>query len=199
MNNEDDMHIIKEPLLTDDGFVNPVCMAELESVIKNMPNIHGRTSNDPEWNKTHCVSRKDITGALAKWAIRQSPYTWPDNLEGVIKYLDACLKRDIAWSPLGVPNDGIATLSLRDVAKLLYDILYEQGFAPFDDWNKCKKGDTPELKFTSSFEGAGDPDRDFIDLDALITNVCIELRTHFREHARFDKEFEEKYGRQIGK
>ena len=91
-------------------------------------------------------------------------------------------------------ESGLAELSLCNINKLLYDILYEQGFSYFDNWNKSKKGNV-EIQFTSRYSGREDPDYDFIDLDALLKNVCMDIRNERRDNDRFDKEFEEKYGK----
>ena len=170
--NDPKIEMISQPLLTEEGFINPACMNELEGAIRDMPKIHDRLAQDPEWGRQnrHCISRSYITGAFAMWACRQSPYGVPDGLEKVCKYLDACLKTAVKWDA-----DGFAHLSFCEISKLLYDILYEQGVSEFDAWNRCKKGATPDFSFVSAYDGPSDPDRDFIDLDALLSNVCRTL------------------------
>ena len=68
----------------------------------------------------------------------------------------------------------------------------------FDNWNKCKKGDTPDISFTCRYENERNPDREFIDLDALLHNVCVSLRDDFRREDAFDKKFEAEYGKLPG-
>jgi len=184
----EDIEMLSQPLLTEEGFVNEACMNELNCWISNVPKIHDRENKDIEWNTKRWTFKKDITRGLAKWAISQSPYSCPDNLEDVIKYLDACLEREVDWDICGM-----AELSLCDISKLLYDILYEQGITYFNNWNKSKKGDV-EIQFTSRYSSEKDPDYDFIDLDALLGNVCLDIRMERRASDKFDKEFEEKYG-----
>ena len=81
------------------------------------------------------------------------------------------------------------------INKALHDILYEQGVAEFDNWNKCKVGETPDMIFISSCDGRRNPDRDFIDLGALLHNVCVTIRDERRKNKAFsdkvDKEWEE--------
>jgi len=185
-----DIEMLSQPLLTDDGFLNEACINELNGFIKSIPRRYERLEGDEEWSVKRWTFKDNITGALAKWAIRQSPYSCPDNLEEVINYLDACLEKEVDWR-----LSGMAELSLCDINKLLYDILYEQGITYFNNWNKSKKGNV-EVQLVSRYSSKEDPDYDFIDLDALLGNVCLDIRTERRADDKFDKEFEEKYGEQ---
>lgn len=181
--------VIKEPLLTEDGFVNPVCMSELEAAISDISPTYQRLSDDAEWTSNRFTCRKEIVGAFAMWACRQSPYGCPTGLEIVCKYLNECLKTECEWNSGDIPW---ARLSLCDINKMLYDILYEKGVKAFDSWNECVAGKTPNIAFTSRY-GQGDnydPDRDFIDLDALLHNVCLTIRDERRKSDEFDKRFD---------
>ncbi len=181
--------ILSQPLLTDEGNINPACMNELENAILSIPKTHERLSADEEWSrkKDKWIFRSSIVGAFAMWACRQSPYGCPDGLENVCKYLYASLKSCADWDK----TDGMVECSLCDINKWLYEILYEQGIEEFDAWNRCKKGDTPNIQFSSRFDSAPDPDRDFIDLDALLHNVCLSIRDERRKDAAFDQKFQE--------
>lgn len=194
MNKEDplkDIEMLSQPLLTEEGFINEACMNELKASINNIPKPYERNDGDSEWTEKRWTFKDHITRGLAKYAISQSPYSCPDNLEKVIRYLDACLEKEVDWG-----SHGMAELSLCDISKLLYDILYEQGFTYFDDWNKSKKGKT-DMQFVSR-DSSIDPDYDFIDLDALLGNVCLDIRMERRANDQFDKEFEEEYGKKKG-
>jgi len=181
VNLQEEIQMLTQPLTTEEGFLNPACMAELEGAIADMPRPHDRLRGDPEWDdaRGQWTTPKDIVGAFAMWACRQSPYGVPDGLENVCKYLYACLKRIVEW-----PTAGMRECSLCEINKWLYEILYDQGVAEFDAWNRCKVGDTPNFMVTSRYDGTPDPDRDFIDLDALLRNVCIQLRNERRNNAR---------------
>ena len=185
-----DIEMLSQPLLTDEGFLNEACINELKGAMKDIPKLHNRRRDTKEWNTKRWTFKDEITGALAKYAISQSPYACPDNLEEVIKYLDACLENEIVWEA----GTGWAELSLCDISKLLYDILYEQGFTYFDNWNKSKKGNV-EIQFASRYSDKPDPDYDFIDLDALLNNVCLEIMKERRESDRNHEEFEKEYGK----
>lgn len=177
------MEMLTNSLLTDEGFLNQACINELEAALKNMPKDYERLAEDPEWSVKRWTSRKDITSALAKWAIRQSPYPCPDNLEKVVNYLDVCIRQSVPWD-----GANLAQLSLCDVNKLLDDILL--GTSIFDAWNVSRK-ESGQTKFVTAFSKS-DPDTDFIDLGALLRNVCIEIRDERRTNDLFDKKFEEK-------
>lgn len=182
-----EIEMLSQPLLTEEGFVNEACINELNAFISKMPTPASRFADDPEWTVKRWIFKKEITQALAKCAVRQSPYPCPQELEEVISYLDACLEKEIEWATAGMTE-----LSLCDINKLLYDILYEQGFSAFDNWNKSKKGDV-EIQIASRYSGRPDPDYDFIDLDALLMNVCLDIRMERRADDKFNEEFEKEY------
>jgi len=184
--------VISQPLTTEEGFINPACMNELEDAILNMPKSYDRLDGEDEWSikKDKWTFKHDIVGAFAMWACRQSPYGVPDGLENVCKYLNACLDKEFKWE-----NYGMEELSLCEINKALYSILYNQGVTEFDNWNKCKKGETPDIIYCSAFDGKKNPDYDFIDLDALLHNVCISIRDERRKNKAFDDNFEKQYGK----
>lgn len=181
----DEPEMLSQPLLTEEGALNPACMNELSAAIAGMGKTHERLADDSEWSEQQWVFPKDITGAFAMWACRQSPYGVPDGLESVCKYLHACLLKSVPWDV-----NEMAKLSLCEINKLLYEILYEQGVEAFNAWNRCRVGDTPEMAFSSRFDGPSDPDRDFIDLDALLHNVSLTIRDERRKDKAFDEKFE---------
>jgi len=179
--------VIPEPLLTEEGFVNQACLNALDAAIEKMPPTYERLAGDAEWAKPRGVFRGWITGALAKWAIRQSPYHMPEHLMEVVGYLDACLRRGVTWN-----SDDWAELSLCQVNKLLHDILMDKGVTYFDAWNVPKKG-THKTKFTSAHDDPQDPDYDFIDLHALLRNVCLDIRDERRRSDEFNAQFEKEW------
>ena len=90
-----DIEFLKNPLTTEEGFINEACLNELSSWIKNIPRTYDRLSDDPEWNTPRCTALKEITGKFALWAVRQGDYhNCPPNLENIISYLDTCLRRE---------------------------------------------------------------------------------------------------------
>ncbi|KKL03609.1 hypothetical protein LCGC14_2624400 [marine sediment metagenome] len=185
----DEMHFINEPFLTEEGFVNEACMNELGEAIRNMPKTYERLSHNLEWSEKRWTFRKEITRSFAKWATSQSSYPCPEGLEKIIDYLDICLKKEVDWG-----EDEMAKLSLCEINKLLYDILYEQGLSVFDDWNVPKKEWRDTVFMCIGEAERANPDYGYISLDALLHNVCLDIRTERRENDRFDAKFKEKYG-----
>lgn len=177
----DDIEMIDEPLLTEDGFINPACMNALEAAIKNMPKTYDQLSDEPEWNIPRWTHYREITAGLAYCAVKQFLDDYPDdedntiyepkppahapNLEKIIGFLHACIRPKF-------DKNGSAFLSLCDISKMLYDILYGQGVSVFDDWNK---------KEVMAMH--------WIDLDALLHNVCLLIRQDRREFDRFNERF----------
>jgi len=189
INEEDFDHILSQPFLTEEGFVNEACWNELCKAIDNMPPAYERLSDDPEWSekKDKWTFKKDITSAFAKYAIKQCPSGIPDNLEKVLGYLDACLEKMVDWDVCGMTE-----LSLCEINRLLHEILMDQGISFFDNWNKPKKDWRSDKRFDSFGDAVNvDPDFDYIDLHALLRNVCLDIRMERRAAAAFDKKFEE--------
>ena len=180
MSNRDEERIemLTQPLTTEDGYLNEACVKELEAAINNMPESYERLANDPEWQATGWIGAYEITGLLSKWAIQQSAGV-PPAMDDVLNYCLVCLRRDdrfSEWQGLG----HYAKLSLCDINKLLWDILGELQL--FLDWNE--KGIMKPLGL------------EWIDLSALLHNVCISIRNERRHDRAFNEEFEREYGSQ---
>ena len=111
----ENIEMLSQPLLTEEGFVNEACINELNAFILNTSKTYDRLNDNSEWAIKKWTFKKDITRSLAKYAISQSPYVCPDNLEAVIRYLDACLEKEVEWKEYGM-----AELSLCDINKLLH-------------------------------------------------------------------------------
>ena len=186
-----EIEMLSQPLLTEDGALNPACMNELGAAISGMEKTFTRCADDPEWAEPQWTLRDEIVGYFAMWACRQSPYGVPDGLEDVCKYLYASLGSVAEW----IGGDCEMTkCSLCDVNRWLHEILYEQGVKQFDAWNVAKVGHTPDIQFTC----AGDsihPDRNFIDLDVLFHNVSLGIRDERRKNKAFDDKFEAEHGK----
>ena len=170
------MHRKKYPIA---NINNPDLLKEVESVIKDTPNQQSKI-----WKEKRITFRKDITGALAWAAVRQSPYAFPQGLERVVGWLDACLKQDIKWDTFGMAN-----LSLEDIRQILYKIL--PGMKEFDAWNVPRKGKGNDIVFVATSIPKPPADEDFIDLDAVIKNTCIQIRDQRVLFDQFNKKFEE--------
>jgi len=174
----DKIEMLNEPLLTEDGLVNPVCIAELNAAIKNMPPTYERLAGEPEWSQKYCTSEHCILGAFAKFAVTQNLCVAPPSLDIVINYLRECLRVSyLEKLTSGEDPFYCADLSLCDVNRALWEILGR--FGPFEAWND---------KDAEGMNGW------FIDLHALLHNVCVEIRNERRHRHAFNLEFEREHG-----
>ncbi len=168
-----DIHMIKQPFLTEGGFVNEACMNELNSFIKNMPEIYDRFSDNPEWTKKIWTADTDILGYLAHSAICCYGDV-PPNLEDIVKYVRACLRND-PFKKVCDKRDKfrLAEMSLCDINRILWDYLGD--LQMFKDWNDGK------------IMGPR-----WIGLSACLRNVCICIRDERRNHEAFGVKVDEK-------
>ena len=119
--------------------------------------------------KEFVFSKRNILGEVANWAVRQSPYHRPDNLEVVLDKFNEIIKE--------VPQ--YPTMTYRQIKEML------QGLKTIPDfmlWNERKNGrqgmgisaaghhDDGSITFYNA-----KADDDFIDLDALIRNVANSI------------------------
>ena len=166
----EDVPMLSQPLLTEEGFVNPACINELTAAINKIPPIHIRCANDPEWNTPRWTYWREITGAFAYWAVRQinegDDTPFPPGLEKVVGFLSACIRRKF-------DKTGVAQVTLCEIGKWLFDILMSETI--FLSWNdeKVLKG--------------------WLDLDALIGNVCVTIRDERRKNDAFDLDFDRRW------
>ena len=156
-------------------------MNELAAAINNMPETYERLSNNQEWSEKRWTHYRDLTGGLAYWAVHQfagsdvgknynqdknPPYFAP-GLENVIGYLSACIRPQF--------NDcGFKEMSLCDVNKMLWEVLRDCEI--FKSWNTeevCGKA--------------------WLDLSALLHNICLTIRNDRRKNDAFDAEFEKQW------
>lgn len=112
------------------------------------------------------VGRKQLMGSLAMWAVRQSPYPCPDNLHIVLQKLGTMWQQGVNDEYVTIPN----MPSLQNWLMVRLERMPE-----FLAWNERKNGDQSQFAFTSRHDGKKDPDADFIDLDALVRNVAMEV------------------------
>ncbi|QIG70210.1 hypothetical protein EVB87_110 [Rhizobium phage RHph_N28_1] len=133
-------------------------------------------------------SISEIVGTFAKWAIQQSPYAVPDNLEVVCKALDERLVkalrpvtddvRIVEIKPMGFQTTHAKDTLVRLLTNILRDI------PEYQAWNESKNNNAKtDLVFASRYghmtadgtPAAYNPDNDFIDLHALVRNVAMTL------------------------
>ena len=163
------VQFIEAPMMTEDGLLNPVFEAELAAAINAIPKTYERLSEDPEWNTPRLTYYREITGYFANWAVRQIDHPdntpFPPGLEKMVGYLTACIR------PRFSEGHGWGELSLCDINRMLHEILWPE--AIFQSWN-----DKEVLP-------------GWLDLDALLRNVCISIRDERRHFDAFNAKFED--------
>ena len=113
--------------------------------------------------KKFIVSKRVLLGEVANWAVQQSPYHRPDDLEVVLDRFNKIIS--------GVED--YSKFSYGEIRELLEEL---KEIPEFVLWNERKNGDKSEYKFTSRYSNEEEnPDDDFIDLDALIRNVANSI------------------------
>lgn len=115
-------------------------------------------------------NKKYLLGEFAKWAINQSPYYVPDNLELVMRKLSDLL-------PTGEFEDkgnlGYITMNPVEFERWLFSIIEQ--IPEIVKWNSPKKGKQQPYIFVSQYFHTN-PDYDIVDLDALVRNIRMGLK-----------------------
>ena len=130
-----------------------------------------KTITYPIWRdqREHLFSVDDIVGALAMWAIRQSPYPVPTKLEEACLALHRVLEAE--WSKRE-PELGFIRLCGNEIESLLLECF--KRCPDIEAWNEPRSRHTEKFVTRSRFHQPA-PDDDFIDLDALARNVSHTL------------------------
>jgi len=115
------------------------------------------------------ISESQLLGAIAKWGIRQSPYPYPDNLEVVLRKVHDTVSEFFEHADLGF----IEFDTEDSVREFTHDALKD--IPEWLEWNDRKNGNDAPFQFTSRYDTKGNPDDDFIDLDAMIQNIAREM------------------------
>ncbi len=164
--------ILTQPLLTDEGFANEACARELEAALRDMPETHERLAGNPEWNLKGWVFLHQIVGLVIYWSIRNIDYTHErpimPNVEQVATWLHLQLRP-------AFDENQMARLSLCEINKMLHDAL--------DDLTVFREWSDPSIVGES-----------WIDLSAIMHNVCLSIRGERRLDAAFDAKFEAEHG-----
>jgi len=164
----DKIHMLTQPLTTEEGFLNEACMNELNAFIRNIPETFERLKDEPEWNIKRYTTDIEILGTLANSAINQFG-GMPPNLDIVINYTHVLLKKNIFPERKDNDHFSMAQLSLCDINKLLWDYL---GDVPeFNDWSDNKY-------------------KHYMSLSACLHDVCITIRNRRRHGIAFNVQFE---------
>lgn len=106
--------------------------------------------------KKRCVSLNSVIGHLAMWAVRQSPYGFPKNLDKGLKEFRKAYK----------PPE-YQKMTIKQLQTFITEAISKSPIIV--SWNNPKKG-KHTMVFTSRYDTIK-PDYDFIDLTALGRNT----------------------------
>jgi len=173
----ENIEMLTQPLTTEDGYLNEACINELSALIINMPETYERLAGEPEWATPWIVSDCDILSNLARCAV-QIWHGAPPDLVEVIGYVQACLKsgpfkNETDYTAGGRPFR-MKRMSLCEINKFLWDVLGD--LPQFMAWNDVKQHEL------------------WVDVHALLHNVCIEIRNERRHKLAFNRKFDRDYG-----
>jgi hypothetical protein len=112
--------------------------------------------------------KKYLVGELSKWAINQSPYSIPENLEVVLRKFDALLSLE------SFPEEqfGYKTIKTREFYGWLFPII--EKIPELVNWNVPKSKHNRSFVACSRFDKPN-PDDDIVDLSALVRNIQFGL------------------------
>lgn len=114
--------------------------------------------------KKYLFSQKDLLGYCALWAVKQSPYACPENLQAVLEKFANDTRQIFEAHLLG-----FAEMELEEIGFILDTFFFSQYIV--EGWNERKNGNQQPYNFVSRLGGEKDPDNDFIDLGALRRNI----------------------------
>ena len=109
----------------------------------------------------------DLTGALAKWLVKQSPYTVPDNLQTCLEKFEALVKATFAFN-----SNKMIEIDLSSLTKQIEPLLEQipEVMALNNRKNK-REGNA----YVSRCSPEIDPDDDFICIGAVAQNITCEF------------------------
>lgn len=116
------------------------------------------------------INKKDLLGSFAKYAVIQSPYTCPDNINQIIEDLDEALTISVYTKENSCL--GMVEVSRIKLSKIL-DIIFE-GVESIRNLNESKL-DLGDVYTTIPTDYYHNPDNDFIDICALRQNIVREV------------------------
>lgn len=123
--------------------------------------------------KWRFVGAKDLTAAIAYWAVKLSPYECPHNLVDAVRALTHRAEAMVLTKPTH-KRFGFAKRTEKQIKLVVLALIH--GTPEVQEWNRCRIGKTPAIIATSIYWGKPHPDRDFIDLHALVLEIMSDFR-----------------------
>lgn len=127
------------------------------------------------------ISRNRVLGELASWAVQQSPYPVPENIELALQSFFVIWPHSEDYTEF---RDMTALeLTIKDTIVKVPEIMA---------WNERRNGNSNPWQFVSRYSQP-DPDNDFIDLDALARNIAMSCWHAAADDKAFDDDFNEQH------
>ena len=127
------------------------------------------------FNREVWAFKDDLTSSLAKWLVKQSPYTMPENLYVCVIKFRFKISKAFDWDA-----NGMCELDLRTLTEQLNPIF--ESIPEIMALNERKNGRDGYGISSRVDESVPDPDDEFIDVGALAQNICCDFAD--REDAR---------------
>lgn len=131
-----------------------------------------------------CISVNEACACFAFWAIYQSPYTVPDQLEEATEHFkDGLIKKIMVHAPqseglrdiIFIPHDSDFDFDGYRLSKIIDSILLSDDFKQTKMWNEPKNQDRDGRLLRRYYLNYEHPDDDFIDIHALSRNISNDL------------------------
>lgn len=134
----------------------------------------------PRFKRTVWAYKKSFTGALAKWLVKQSPYSVPDNLEICLEKFDKSIQKAFNFNTSGMVEIELSSLTCK-----INDLLEEiPEIMALNDRKNGREG----MGFSSRYSKDADPDDDFIDIMAVAQNITCEFAESADAECWLDRE-----------
>ena len=109
------------------------------------------------------ILKSTVLGCFTMWAVRQSPYLYPENLtDGIEEFSFAIGMRDEY-------GGGFIETTCKGLEKIGGNVI--DRCVTVQSWNVAKDGSDEPFVFVSRFDNPS-PDHDIIDLSALARNIA---------------------------
>jgi len=128
--------------------------------LKPMPEI---------WSSDIYVLASQVAGSFAKWAVRQSPFIVPINLEKATMAVDTFAKK--------LSNGKIILEMPSNKFRELLEEFFEKTLV-IEDWNHPLSGKERTFYSGDRYGNHQKPEDDIIDLGALARNITHDLILH---------------------
>lgn len=173
-------HFLVTAMFPEEGsFHDDEPLPELRAVPKDHRVVATVKPVKPEQTlKPYLITRSDILGELAGWAVRQSPYVTPDNMPEILTRYAAAIDSRLTERHQDFAAGWFYTEhELRSFLRAQFDVVPEMA-----DWFKPKSYNGEQAFVVVSRYDKPKADNDCIDEDALARNVANALWKEAKEH-----------------